>query len=758
MSASTNRPRFLLAALVSLVVPGAGQFLLGKRQRGIAIFLITLVLAFLINWALLNFKVGAIQAGGQTTSWLWSLLVLYWLWNVADALRLAGGHTGYATLGFIIAALIIYLIGWQVTDANLDRLITRFDDARKVFDSLIHPDLMQHDTVQQIGRVHYWVPCTNPPQPLPGSAPPYKLSIETSCGLVGDVVTMHGEGFLPNSSGNLYWVEVNGTNQTQVREGGQAVVVTTDGNGKFKATFHVPTFAGRGGSDPNNPLEQGIEARFTQEVGPPKPSENFGDLIFKIKDGQFVPGTLFETIALGLMATIFSVIFAMPLSFFAAHNIMARVPGGTAIYYAMRTFLNIVRAIDTVIWGLIVIVWVGLGPFAGMIALTIHSMAALAKLYSEEIEHIDLGPIEAVTASGATLLQVVRYAVIPQIIPPFLAYSLLRWDINMRSATVVGFVAGGGIGFFVLETIRKGGYEQYAAALWAVVVVISAVDIISSKWRERILSGDTKPTITKPAPFFRSPRKLFYALLGLLVFVASWNLTQIDIRKLLDPGPTFGKLLTDFLSLDLTPALLDAVIKQLLLTVFQALIATTLGGLLAIPFSFLAAHNLTGRSRVSVWIYYLTRGVFNVLRSIEALLYVAIFVFWVGIGPFAGTLALAVTTFALIGKLFSEAIENIEVGPLEAVTASGATRLQMIVYAVLPQIVPPFVSYSIYQWDINVRISTIIGFAGGGGIGLLLSTYFGQLQYHKAGTVVALIVIVVAAMDFASAKIRERWV
>ena len=199
-------------------------------------------------------------------------------------------------------------------------------------------------------------------------------------------------------------------------------------------------------------------------------------------------------------------------------------------------------------------------------------------------------------------------------------------------------------------------------------------------------------------------------------------------------------------------------LKQLLLTVFQALIATTLGGALAIPFSFLAAHNLTGRNALSVWVYYLTRGLFNILRSIEALLYVAIFVFWVGIGPFAGTLALAVTTFALIGKLFSEAIENIDSGPMEALHATGATGLQTIIYAVLPQIVPPFVSYSIYQWDINVRISTIIGFAGGGGIGLLLSTYFGQLQYHKAGTVVAMIVIVVALMDFTSAKIRERWI
>jgi phosphonate ABC transporter permease subunit PhnE len=328
----------------------------------------------------------------------------------------------------------------------------------------------------------------------------------------------------------------------------------------------------------------------------------------------------------------------------------------------------------------------------------------------------------------------------------------------MRSATVVGFVAGGGIGFFVLETIRKGGYEQYAAALWAVAVMIIAVDVLSTRWRESILLGDTSGKAQAPQPIYRSPRRLLSLATLLVIFVAGWNLTQIDLKKLLDPGSTFGRLILDFVSIDLTPALLEQVWRQMLLTVFQALIATTFGALVAIPFSFLAAHNLTGRSILSVWIYYLTRGLFNILRSIEALLYVAIFVFWVGIGPFAGTLALAVTTFALIGKLFSEAIENIDPGPLEAISATGATRIQMIMYAVLPQIVPPFVSYSIYQWDINVRISTIIGFAGGGGIGLLLSSFFGTLQYHKAGTVVLFIVIVVAAMDFASAKIRERWV
>ena len=471
---------------------------------------------------------------------------------------------------------------------------------------------------------------------------------------------------------------------------------------------------------------------------------------------RFVIGKLVETIAIGLMATLFSTLLAIPLSFLAARNIMSRLPGGTIVYYVMRTLLNIMRAVDTVVWGLIVIVWVGLGSFAGVIALSIHSMAALAKLFSEEIEHIDSGPIEAVTASGANLVQVVRYAVIPQIIPSFLGYTLLRWDINMRSATVVGFVAGGGIGFFVLETIRMGAYQQYAAALWAVAVVIILVDYLSARWRGDILKD--QPTSTSKTTFLTHVRRWSCVLLGILVFVFCWNVTEINLSDLFQPGETFGRLLLDFVSVDLSQAVLDVVTKQMITTVLQALLATTLGALAALPASFLAAKNLTGQSRLLIWLYYLTRSLFNILRSIEALLYVAIFVFWVGIGPFAGMLALAVTTFALIGKLFSEAIENIEAGPIEAINATGANRLQMINYAILPQIVPPFVSYLIYQWDINIRMATIIGFAGGGGIGLTLSTYFGSLQYHKAGTVVLFIVVVVALMDFASAQLREKLV
>ena len=469
----------------------------------------------------------------------------------------------------------------------------------------------------------------------------------------------------------------------------------------------------------------------------------------------FVAGSMIQTIAMGLMATLFSTILALPISFFAARNIMARLPGGAVIYYLARGILNVVRAIDTIVWGLIVVVWVGLGPFAGMIALTIHSTAALGKLFSEEIEHIDTGPVEALTATGANLIQVIRFGIIPQLVPSFLSYSLLRWDINMRSATVIGFVAGGGIGFFVIENVRMGGYQQYATALWAVVVVIILVDYISGKWRENILKDQVQKDDTKKHPILNYLKLAFYIILGLLVFIYCWNLSEISIRGLFNPGSNFGQLIKDFVMIDLSPGVLQPVIQQMIVTIFQAFLATTLGALFALPFSFLAAKNLTGRSRLSVLVYYLTRSMFNFLRSIEALLYVVLFIFWVGVGPFAGMLALAVTSFALIGKLFSESIENIETGSIEAVNATGANRLQMIVYAILPQITPPFISYLLYQWDINVRMATIIGFAGGGGIGLTLTTFFGSLQYHKAGTVVFFIVIVVALMDFASAKLRQ---
>lgn len=198
------------------------------------------------------------------------------------------------------------------------------------------------------------------------------------------------------------------------------------------------------------------------------------------------------------------------------------------------------------------------------------------------------------------------------------------------------------------------------------------------------------------------------------------------------------------------------VLAAMFVTIFMALLSTTLATIVAAPLSFLAASNITRRGVIGSSVYYFTRSIFNLLRSYDPLVMATVFGFWLSFGAFPGFLALSVVTIASLGKLFSEAVENIDPGPLEALQATGANRLQMVVYGVIPQIVPDFVSFIIYHWDINVRISTIIGFVGGGGIGYYLSQRINGFEYSKAGTAIWAIVIVVMAMDFLSAEVRKR--
>ena len=194
-----------------------------------------------------------------------------------------------------------------------------------------------------------------------------------------------------------------------------------------------------------------------------------------------------ETIFMGMMATVFGIIFSIPVSFLAARNIMAGSWTTITIYYVTRTVLNIIRAIEPLIWAIIAVVWVGLGPFAGIIALTIHSIAALGKLYSEAIEGIDPGPIEAVQATGANRLQTIMFAVVPQMIVPFVSFSIYRWDINVRMSTIIGLVGGGGIGFILIQYIRLLDYRAAGIAVWFIAVTVAVLDYVSSEIRQRFV-------------------------------------------------------------------------------------------------------------------------------------------------------------------------------------------------------------------------------------------------------------------------------
>ena len=196
---------------------------------------------------------------------------------------------------------------------------------------------------------------------------------------------------------------------------------------------------------------------------------------------------LVQTIFLAFMATAFAIPIAFVLAFPSARNLTRGSAAARIGYLVSRTVMNFVRAVEPLVWALIFISWVGIGPFAGVLALWVHSVAALTKLYSEQIESIDPGPMDAITATGASTLQVLRYGVVPQVIPPFLSFTIYRWDINVRMSTIIGFVGGGGIGYILKPRVDLGEWGEVGTLVLLIAATVWVMDILSAKIRERIV-------------------------------------------------------------------------------------------------------------------------------------------------------------------------------------------------------------------------------------------------------------------------------
>lgn len=271
------------------------------------------------------------------------------------------------------------------------------------------------------------------------------------------------------------------------------------------------------------------------------------------------------------------------------------------------------------------------------------------------------------------------------------------------------------------------------------------------------LAGLARPVVAREGrPWYRTFWGISALLLGVETFMAGWYISEVNIILLFQRLPRGWRISQQLLTPDWS--IFWESVRLMLESIFLALIATVVSILFAVPLAFLGARNLMRGSPVRMAVYTVVRGFFNIFRSIQELVFAIIFVTVVGIGPFAGMLALAIHSIATLGKLYSEQIESIDPGPIEAITATGAGRLHTILYAVVPQVVPPFLAFTIYRWDINVRTSIVVGFVGGGGIGLALFQYQQLTQWHRVGTVAFLTIIVVWALDSLSARVRERLV
>ena len=189
---------------------------------------------------------------------------------------------------------------------------------------------------------------------------------------------------------------------------------------------------------------------------------------------------------MAFLATLFAIPVAFVLSFMSAKNVVMGSPLAHVIYFVLKAIMNLTRSIEALVWAIIFSVWVGIGPFAGMLALMIHSIASLTKQYAEMVETVSDGPIEGVRACGANKLQTIWFAIVPQVILPYISFTVYRWDINVRMATIIGLVGGGGIGTMLIQYQGQGMWPEVGTIIFVIAIVVWAMDLASTSIREAL--------------------------------------------------------------------------------------------------------------------------------------------------------------------------------------------------------------------------------------------------------------------------------
>jgi phosphonate transport system permease protein len=195
---------------------------------------------------------------------------------------------------------------------------------------------------------------------------------------------------------------------------------------------------------------------------------------------------LAETLLMAFFATLLGTLGAFVLSFPASSNLMAT----HWIYFVTRRFLEIARSVPDLVYALVFVFAWGLGPLAGIMALAIHSMGASGKLFAEVNENIDPNPVEGVRAAGGNWVEMIRFAVVPQVLPAFASYTLWRFEINVRTASVLGFVGAGGIGYELYTNIRIFYYEDVGAILLIIIATVVLVDMSCEEIRHRMIGKE----------------------------------------------------------------------------------------------------------------------------------------------------------------------------------------------------------------------------------------------------------------------------
>ncbi|MFW0782892.1 phosphonate ABC transporter, permease protein PhnE [Gordonia sp. CPCC 206044] len=512
-------------------------------------------------------------------------------------------------------------------------------------------------------------------------------------------------------------------------------------------------------------------------------AENAASFIARMVPLDFPPlgetiSLMAQTLSIVTVATVLSVVLGLPLALAAAST--------TATHrwsrWSSRSFIVVMRAIPDLVMAVVFFRWFGLGAVPGILAMGLHSIGMVGKLYADAIEDLDHGPMEALRTAGASRRQQIVSGILPLLLPQLTATALHRFDINLRASVVLGYVGVGGLGMALAEALNTMDYQRGMALAFIVLVMCMVVEMISGAARRSLLGRSperrrgllglmdrmadgwvTRPVAThepqhlssgriRTAPPWDAERIRRTAAVAVTALIIALAVLGSEI----DPGSLVGSLahIGDTLGLFWPPSAAgswDDLVQAMLMTIQIGLAATLIGVVIAVPIGALAARNVAPNAVIAN----IFRSLIVVVRAFPELILAIILIVMMGLGPVPGAIALGVGSVGLLGKLVADSIEETDIRVQDAVHATGASRMQVHMAATVRQALPALVAHVLYQLDVNIRSATLLGIVGAGGIGYYLLNANRVQQFQTVTLILLMILAVVLALEIVSAWIRR---
>lgn len=500
-----------------------------------------------------------------------------------------------------------------------------------------------------------------------------------------------------------------------------------------------------------------------------------------------------ETLWMVLAGTAIALVIAVPISVLGARNTTT----GPVAYNICRFLITATRAVPSLVFALIFVRAIGVGPTAGVLAMSISSVGMIGKFFSDRIEEVDMGMVEASRSSGANRVQIFVSAVLPQVLTNWISLSLYRLDINLRSAVILGFVGAGGIGLELQRVQGQLSYKRVLAIALIIFVLVLMAEQLSALARRSVLGSSevgqnpfgvrarmraartaareqraaaARKRATRAVGVSTTtvniPRNVRIAqpwtptrigqwtggLIAALAVLSSFILLGFGpvqfVQALAEVGPYIGAMFPP----DFATNFLDH-LQLMLETLWMALVATVLGLIISLPVGVIAARNATFHPIAARLARLLTVAVRGMPELIVAVLLVVAF----GLGPVAGMLALTIGAIGLAGKLIADSIEDTDLsGATEAMRTVGAGWLQRTVTCTVPQCAPGIIGTGLYMFDVFVRAATTLGIVGAGGIGLALDASIRGRNMDQTLAIIIMIFIVVYGVERLSGWFRKQ--